>query len=45
MGFLDRDEDSTVEVDVEVLADPGLRTSTSTSVDGVMSDEWEACWV
>lgn len=26
VGVLDRDEGSTVEVDVEVLANPGLRT-------------------
>lgn len=26
MGLLDRDEDSTVEVDVEALANPGLQT-------------------
>ena len=43
--MLDRDEDSTVKVDVEVLATRDFGHLTSTSVDGVMPDEWEAFWV
>ena len=40
--MLDRDEDSTVEVNVEVLATQGFGDLTSALVDGAMPDEWEA---
>jgi hypothetical protein len=40
--MLDRDEDSTVEVNVEVLATRDFEHLMSALVDGAMPDEWEA---